>query len=735
MKHFLLAMVVLILPLAGPGESPAGGQDRESTTNLARYLDQELLAKVFPEAERFGPVEGEPPAADVHRGDDLIGYVFETHDLVQSVGFSMKPVFIAVGLGLDGMVRGARLLGHSEPIAILGRTEEDFHQYLTQFAGYDMRHGVSVAIVMSGANPEGEKLAQGTTAGSTGDILEVDAVSRATTSSVLFSDAIVRSARIVARTRGFLTPRSTAGRALDVDEFAPADWSAMIADGSIAHLELTHRQVVAAFEALGDAPPPKNARAAKGDETYLDLYAALVTPAGIGANILGKSWHNQYSAARGVGDLMLLIMANGPYSARGRAYEETGVFDRIQLVQGTETIPLRADQHKKLPFVHAKGRPDLTEIALFFFTADVALDPIAPWRLELALVGAGVEPAMASFSLPYTLPERFVIDVPVAATGSDPAAAMSATDGMDWRQVWRGQPVRIGILLATLAVLTVILSLQDTVSRRPRLHRWLRIGFLAWVLVWLGWYAGAQLSIIHLLNLAQSALADFRLDFFLIEPLIFILSAFVLVGLFLWGRAIFCGWLCPFGALQELLNKAARAVRLPQITLPEPLRERLFAVKYLIFIGLLGLTFYSFDLAMAATMVEPFKTAITFRFAAPWPAVLYALILLGLGLFVERFYCRIICPLGAGLAMLGRLRMFDWLRRRAECGNPCIRCESVCPVGAVKSSGAIDLNECFYCLDCQVMYYDVRQCPPLIQRRKQAQARARQTEFETEILR
>ena len=234
----------------------------------------------------------------------------------------------------------------------------------------------------------------------------------------------------------------------------------------------------------------------------------------------------------------------------------------------------------------------------------------------------------------------------------------------------------------------------------------------------MGWYAGAQVTIIHLLNIAQSLVDDFDWGFFLIEPMIFIISAFVAFGLFLWGRAIFCGWLCPFGALQELLNKIARALKIPQLNIPHSIQERLFAIKYLIFLGLLGLTFYSFDLAIAGTQVEPFKAAITFRFDAPWPAVTYALVLLGIGLFVERFYCRFICPLGAGLSILGRVRMFDWLKRRVECGNPCTRCEAVCPVGAINSSGRIDMNECFYCLDCQVMYYDDHQCPPLIARRK-----------------
>jgi NosR/NirI family nitrous oxide reductase transcriptional regulator len=62
--------------------------------------------------------------------------------------------------------------------------------------------------------------------------------------------------------------------------------------------------------------------------------------------------------------------------------------------------------------------------------------------------------------------------------------------------------------------------------------------------------------------------------------------------------------------------------------------------------------------------------------------------------------------------------MFNWLQRHPECGARCKLCETICPVGAIKRSGEINMNECFYCLDCQVMYYDDHVCPPMVWRRK-----------------
>jgi NosR/NirI family nitrous oxide reductase transcriptional regulator len=121
---------------------------------------------------------------------------------------------------------------------------------------------------------------------------------------------------------------------------------------------------------------------------------------------------------------------------------------------------------------------------------------------------------------------------------------------------------------------------------------------------------------------------------------------------------------------------------------------------------------------MTGTEIEPFKAAIILRFMTEWPMVVYALVILAASVFIERFYCRFTCPLGGGLAILGRVRMFDWLHRHPECGSRCHHCETVCPVGAIKPSGAINMNECFYCLDCQVAYYDDHVCPPLAWRRK-----------------
>ena len=127
--------------------------------------------------------------------------------------------------------------------------------------------------------------------------------------------------------------------------------------GAISHLHLSYAELrdklsVRASAKVGDP------QAAPSD-TFLDLYATLVTPAGIGINLLGETWYAQYTAGRGIDEQMILIAANSPYSFLGLDWEHTDIIVPIQLVQGERTIRLSPKQIKTLPFLHAKKAPDL----------------------------------------------------------------------------------------------------------------------------------------------------------------------------------------------------------------------------------------------------------------------------------------------------------------------------------------------------------------------------------------
>jgi NosR/NirI family nitrous oxide reductase transcriptional regulator len=202
----------------------------------------------------------------------------------------------------------------------------------------------------------------------------------------------------------------------------------------------------------------------------------------------------------------------------------------------------------------------------------------------------------------------------------------------------------------------------------------------------------------------------------LADPLLCVLLGFVVVSFVVWGRGVFCGWLCPFGALQELLAKLARVVKLPQWSPSYRLHRKLWPLKYVSLALLAVATLHGLQTMAIAAEIEPFKTVISLRMDRTWPFVVYALVLLAAGLSVERAFCRFLCPLGAAMAIGGRLRLrrFTVLKRRKECGSPCQLCANRCPIQAIEPSGAINMDECFYCLDCQVIHNDATVCPPLV---------------------
>jgi hypothetical protein len=294
-----------------------------------------------------------------------------------------------------------------------------------------------------------------------------------------------------------------------------------------------------------------------------------------------------------------------------------------------------------------------------------------------------------------------------------------------WREVWRERKFAIAVLVVGLAVLNFILLFQDWLARKPRFLGILSRAFLLYTVFFIGWYALAQLSIVHVLIFMHAAVRDFKWETFLIDPMLFILWSAVALTLLLWGRGVYCGWLCPFGALQELLQQLARRLGVRQFEFPDVVHERLWGLKYLVLIGLFGVSLQSMGEAARLAEIEPFKTAFTLRFDREWPFVLYAVALLAVSVFNRKFFCKYLCPLGAALSIPGRFRVFDWwLRRRKECGRPCQTCARDCEVRAIRPTGEINANECHYCLDCQVTYYSDRRCMPLIERRVKREQRA-----------
>ncbi|MGP8122872.1 MAG: 4Fe-4S binding protein [Xanthobacteraceae bacterium] len=641
----------------------------------------------------------------VFAGDRLAGYAFVNADWVNSTGYSGQPIEILVGLTLDGKIAGARLMAHHEPIILIGIPLERIATFIQGYVGRDV-----LSIAHEG--PSGRPA--------------VDLVSGATVTVTVIAESMVRSAIRVARAEGIGGPaktETTVAREIDPAHEAPADWIGLLGDGSVRHLSLSVGDVTEAFKRAGNQNAVDHPEADDPAMPFIDLYVAPVSVPAIGKRLLGDAGFAAMQQSLKPGQQAILVAANGAYSFKGSGYVRGGIFDRFEVLQGDNSIHFRDVTHTRLGDIHAAGAPAFKDVDLFRVPDGSTLDMTMPWRLQLLAQRAfgARDKAFLTFDLGYELPPAYLKPAPAPAAA--PTATSAAAAGPEpseppmWHAMWLAKTGQIAILLAAIGLLTLIFFFQDWLVRRPVLYDRLRLGFMIFTLVWIGWYAQAQLSVVNVLAFLNALRTDFRWEYFLMAPLIFILWFATAASLLFWNRGAYCGWLCPFGALQELTNRIAKLLKIPQLNISFSVHQRLTALKYIVFIVLFGISLSALGTAEQAAEVEPFKTAIILRFAREWPFVLYAGAMVASSLFVERAFCRYLCPLGAAMAIPARMRLFDWLRRYRECGNPCQRCANDCPVQAIHPEGHINPNECIQCLHCQMLYHHDQKCPVMIQRR------------------
>ncbi len=657
--------------------------------------------EVFPEADRFDTLVGTPRKAIAYKENKPIGHIFQTSD----IGYSGKPIEILVGMKNDGVITGAKVVKHAEPILLVGIPEQKLWDFVTRYIG---RNPLNVD--------------------KSGNQHAVDAISGATVTAIVINDSIHRTAIKVAHGNKHEAPivRAT----LLNPPYTPSDWNALLQDGSIRRLTLNHGAVDAAFKKIGVHSDELYVKPSAPEELFIDLHVTLVSLQTIGLNLLGEAEFNNMQHWLAPGQQALLIMANGSFSFRGSGFVRGGIFDRFKINQDGNSILLHDHQYRRLGMLNA-GMPAFTEVGLFKMPEGQLFDATRPWKLEL-LTNRTVSPTeklFTSFLLPYALPERFIQPAPTPPPPppSQSAEELTETESTTpplWHRIWQGRIGDLIVLTVSLVILTLIFFFQELLIVHPVLVKRLRLGFLLFSVIWIGGYTQAQLSVVNIFTFLHAFMGNFRWDFFLLDPLIFILWCATALSLLFWGRGAFCGWLCPFGALQELLNWAACKIGIPQFRLPFAWHERLWAFKYILFLALFGISLSSIATAEMLAEIEPFKTVVQLHFDREWPYVTWAVAVLVAGLFVERCFCRYICPLGAGLAIPGRMRIFAWLKRRRQCGDLCSHCSTECLVQAIQPNGEIHPNECFYCLRCQLNYVNESICPTLIMRRNRRERRA-----------
>lgn len=223
--------------------------------------------------------------------------------------------------------------------------------------------------------------------------------------------------------------------------------------------------------------------------------------------------------------------------------------------------------------------------------------------------------------------------------------------------------------------------------------------------VYLGFVKSSLVSIVNIFAILQGNFPDPRHSI----PW-YLLIGFTLVSTVLWGR-LYCGRICAFGALTQLLDRTLPA-RL-RVEPPAWIDRRAVYVKYVLLVGVLLYYVASGDF-LIYRYVEPF-----WMFTLSGNAVMWTLLalLLVATVFVRNLYCRYLCSVGAALGVISNLTVFR-IKRWSEC-QTCKICEKACEWGAIDGP-TISVSECVRCDDCERLYDDQQKCVHWIVRRKAA---------------
>jgi len=164
---------------------------------------------------------------------------------------------------------------------------------------------------------------------------------------------------------------------------------------------------------------------------------------------------------------------------------------------------------------------------------------------------------------------------------------------------------------------------------------------------------------------------------------------------------VFCGWICPLGSFQEWIGKIGHKIFKKKYNyfVPVKIDKVLRYFRYFVLVMTVFVIARSGQLLFEN--IDPYNALFKFwseEVATP------ALVILGLtilfSLFVERPWCKYVCPYGALLGLTNKISIFKIKRSKSTCIS-CRKCDHACPMNIdVSNQEVIKDNQCIRCYEC-----------------------------------
>lgn len=304
-----------------------------------------------------------------YRDGKLVGYAGLSRDwTINLVGYAGKHLETLVGMDTSGTITGTKLIYHSEPIVLIGLKEESYLTFMKQYAGKNIKDSIAV-----------------------GGAVSMDALTGATVTAVVQNSIILETLRKIATSAGIIQAAMGKGRAVS-QAYTALTWDELKQSNGVKNIPVTTKE-------LGII----------GEEIYLDLYIAVLTPPAIGKNILGDKRYKEVTAGLKPGETAVAVFSRGKGSFKGTGFVRGGVFDRFNIEQGAKMLMFSDKDYRSISEIIASGAPSINEGGVFIIR-DKDFDPAAPFKLNLVLPyrPSLTEKKFKSFSVEYSLGERFL---------------------------------------------------------------------------------------------------------------------------------------------------------------------------------------------------------------------------------------------------------------------------------------------------------------------------------------
>ena len=192
-------------------------------------------------------------------------------------------------------------------------------------------------------------------------------------------------------------------------------------------------------------------------------------------------------------------------------------------------------------------------------------------------------------------------------------------------------------------------------------------------------------------------------NFNIIEMWPQLLALFVIIPITIILGRFFCGWLCTFGAINDFIYIISKKVFKTKFKVNEKVDSILKYLKYIILLFIIAIiwtsgstTFDSYSPWDAFAQVDSISNSI---FTYTGGFIMLGIIAVG-AVFIERFFCRYLCPLGAVFTILSKARIFKISKLSDKCG-PCRICTNNCSMGIkLYQMDKVSSGECINCFKC-----------------------------------